>query len=195
MAILKGIKFKDSDEVHQLDYETGIGNKPTLVESFNDLKDLPFYTEGETVEVLPQSDYAFAVMEGVYATQLASGYIPFEADKTYNIEWDGTLYSCVSLGEITEGNTEIYVGNITLLGEGNDTGEPFLMLYWKNEDAEILTIGANSEETSHNIRVWCSDEIVHQLDAKYVNAFTKQEMGIILGLYVDEVNTLLGGED
>lgn len=206
MAILNGIKLSGSDEAHQLDYEKGIGNKPqivtsyndlkdlpTLVESFNDLKDKPFYTEGGQYILFEEQEVEFVAMSdgGMQGNgYIQSPSIDINGSLDCSIRWDGILYSCTPVVDSdTEESKEIYVGNLGFLG-GEDTGEPFLIV-----DSLDMTVFASPTDGMHTVYISQSDEVVHQLDAKYVNAFTKQEMGIILGLYVDEVNTLLGGED
>lgn len=193
MAVLKGIKFTDSDEVHKLDYEEAIENKPRLVKSFNDLEDKPFYTEGNKYILFEEQDVPFVAMsEGGLQGYgyIQSPSIDIDGNLDCFVEWYGITYRCTPMVDSdTEESKEIYVGNLGFLG-GDDTGEPFLIL-----DNLQMTVFATIAEGTHKVCVYQSDEVVHQLDPKYVNAFTKQEMGIILGLYVDEVNTLLGGED
>ena len=193
MSILKGIKLEGSSESHQLDYETGIGNKPKLAKSFNDLEDLPFYSEGgqyilfeeQEVQFVPMSEGGLQGYGYIHAPSLN-----INGSLDCSIRWDGILYSCTPMVDSdTEESREIYVGNLGFLG-GEDTGEPFLIV-----DNLEMTVFATPNEGAHIVYISQSDEVVHQLDPKYVDAFTKQEMGIILGVYVDEVNTLLGGED
>lgn len=189
MAVLKGIKFTDSDEVHKLDYEEAIENKPTLVKSFNDLEGKPFYSEGNKYILFEEQDVPFVAMsEGGLQ---GYGYIqnpPIGINGNLDciVEWDGVGYRCTPM---VDSDTEIYVGNLGFLG-GDDTGEPFLIL-----DNLQMTVFATSAEGAHKVCVYQSDEVVHQLDSKYVDAFTKEQTLMLLGVYVDEVNTLLGGED
>ena len=193
MAILKGIKLSGSDEEHQIDYETGIGNKPILIKSFDDLEGKPFYSEQSTVELVTIQDYEFTAHEDGVGLQL-NYQVPFEVGKTYAIEWDGTTYNCVSQAVDADGATAIGIGN-GLLIDGTDTGEPFVIMYLSI--GEVLVFGVMSvfdtETTTHHFGVTETGEIVHKLDSKYVDAYTREEIDEMLGIYVDEVNTLLGG--
>ena len=195
MAILKGIVLKDDETVHQLDYESGIGNKPKIVTSFNDLEDKPFYSENSTVELVPIQDYEFIVHEDGVGVRF-DYQAPFEVGKTYTIEWDGTTYNCVSQAVDADGATAIAIGN-GLLIDGTDTGEPFVIMYLSI--GEVLVFGVvsiyDTEATTHHFGIVENGEVVHKLDSKYVDAYTREEMNEILGIYVDEVNTLLGGVD
>ena len=53
---------------------------------------------------------------------------PFEivAGKTYTVNWDGTEYECI--GVALPRNMYI-IGNLSIKGGGDDTGEPFLYTY------------------------------------------------------------------
>ena len=200
MAILKGIKLSGSDEEHQIDYDTGIGNKPTLVKSFNDLEDKPFYSENGTVEIVPIQDYVFESQEdGSIALQF-DFKAPFEVGKTYDIEWDGTTYNCVSQAVDADGATAIAIGN-GLLVDGTDTGEPFVIMYLSI--GEVLVFGVvsvyDTEATTHHFGITQTGEIVHKLDSKYVDAYTRGEIdGLVTMLLtrVDEMfSELVNGDE
>ena len=193
MAVLNGIKFKDSEEVHKLDYNKALENLPTLVKSYNDLEGKPFYTEVNKYILFEEQDVPFVAMsEGGLQ---GYGYIqspPIDINGSLDciVEWDGVGYRCTPMVDSdTEESKEIYVGNLGFLG-GDDTGEPFLIL-----DNLQMTVFATIAEGTHKVCVYQIDEVVHQIDSKYVNSYTKEQINEMLGVYVDEVNTLLGGED
>ena len=199
MGVLNGITIKGSEEVHQLDYEKAIANKPpivksyndlkdlpTLVESFNDLKDKPFYTEGGQYILFEEQEVQFVAMSdgGMQGNgYIQSPSIDINGSLDCSIRWDGILYSCTPVVDSdTEESKEIYVGNLGFLG-GEDTGEPFLII-----DNLEMTIFASPTEGAHTVYISQSDEVVHQLDPKYVNAFTKQEILMLLN------NIIIGDE-
>lgn len=186
MAILNGINIKGTEEVHQLDYNKAIANKPLLVKSFNDLEGKPFYTEVNKYIIFEEQDVQFVAMsEGGLQ---GYGYIhnpPIGINGNLDciVEWDGVGYRCTPMVESdTEESKEIYVGNLGFLG-GEDTGEPFLIL-----DNLQMTVFATIAEGTHKVCVHQSDEVVHQLEPKYVNAFTKEETLMLL-------NSLVNGDE
>ena len=155
MAILKGIKFTDSDEIHKLDYEEAIENKP-------------FYVEGVMeIDLLPKQDLTFENY-----TYMHSALFGLVEGNTYKVEYDGALYECVCGTIDDEGVTMDYIGNDTEFGGTNNV--PFIVA-----DNPLYSQGmimAISEGNTHNIRIYHDGEAVHQLDPKYVNAYTKEEI-------------------
>lgn len=178
MSILKGIKLSGSSESHQLDYESGIGNKPKLVKSFNDLEDKPFYAEdGGTIEILPKDDYEF-----VYSEDMGLGFAAFapalnshlKANETYFVEFDGKTYTCKSIGQEVEEDgavlCSVFLGNLSIEGFP-DTGEPFFIgdIYISDGTSLDAIFGLfETESSTHNVRIYQSNEIIHYLDSKYI---------------------------
>ena len=50
--------------------------------------------------------------------------------KTYIVNWDGTEYECICF----EFNTILCLGNLSLAGAGDDTGEPFIYIRRPGDD-------------------------------------------------------------
>lgn len=189
-AIEGGIATKETDTVHNIRIYQSREVIKHLDSKF--IKDM-YYTEGGKYILFKEQNVPFVAMSenGLQGY----GYIqnpPIDINGSLDciVEWDGVGYRCTPMVDSdTEESREIYVGNLGFLG-GNDTGEPFLIL-----DNLQMTVFATIAEGTHKVCVYQSDEVVHQLDPKYVDAFTKEQTLMLLGFYVDEVNTLLGGED
>lgn len=166
----KGIKYLDSKFIKDMYYDLGI----------------------ETVEILPQTEVPFSNMGGIYGFTLQQKLFELEVGKTYIVNWDGTEYECVAdVGEFN-GDTAIGIGNRAIAQIGEDTGEPFIFGVSMNYSASSCF--TTSTASSHLISLSRNDEIIKQIPSKYVDAYTKQEIDAMFGAYVDEVNTLLGGE-
>lgn len=183
MSILKGIKLKDDETVHQLDYETGVANKPKIITSYNDLTGKPFYTEqGEEVDLLPSQELTFN-SDMQYVIEKTFSY---EEGKTYKVEFDGTTYEC-ACQELVDGDYVIYaIGNLVFLGM-EDTGEPFVS--FTNDSDNIFGIMIMDTTTlTHTVRIYQGGEVVHQLDSKYVDAYTKEEIDTMF-------NSLVNGDE
>lgn len=174
MAILNGITFKETGETHQLDYNKAIAKKP-------------FYSEQGEVDILPKADYEFTKEEYDNLYSYYPTYV-LEPNTNYIVEWDNVTYNLTSI----EADGGYMMGNFSLLGAGEDTGEPFIIGYAEGVLSIIMTADTS---TSHNIRIYQIDEVVHQIDPKYVDGYTKAQINEMLGVYVDEVNTLLGGDE
>lgn len=87
------------------------------------VKNRPFYT-GDPVETVfvEESTLSFEDDGGVYMSEFESTFVP-TVGETYKISWDGTVYecTCVYLSDMTT------IGNLSIIDEGSDTGEPFVI--------------------------------------------------------------------
>ena len=170
--------YQDGEVIHYLD--------PKFI------KDM-YSSKTEQNIIFEEQDVQFVAMsEGGLQ---GNGYIqqpPIDIDgsKECIVVWDGVEYRCTPMVDSdTEDSREIYVGNLGFLG-GNDTGEPFLIL-----DNLQMTVFASPTEGTHKVCVYQMNEIIKQIHSKYVDGYTKSEINEMLGAYVDEVNTLLGGDE
>ena len=79
----------------------------------------------QTTTLMEEQELAFAsVGGGAYMSSLSTALNIVEG-QTYTVNWDGTEYECV--GFIMESDPGL--GNLSLMGTGDDTGEPFLYIY------------------------------------------------------------------
>ncbi len=127
------------------------------------VKNRPFYT-GATVEtvLVEESTVSFTdTGEGFYAAQFQS---TFEAaiGETYKIYWDGTVYECTCVNF----NDKIpIIGNLSILGVGSNTGEPFLMVV---ENSSGIMIYAAGTASSHTFSISEITIPVVKIDEKYL---------------------------
>ena len=63
--------------------------------------------------------------------------------QTYTVNWDGTEYECV--GAVF--NSMHIIGNLSILGAGTDTGEPFLYGYSPNMGGGFNTLDTSASHT------------------------------------------------
>ena len=135
------------------------------------VKNRPFYT-GEPVEtvLVEESTVSFAADGGVYMGQLESTFSA-TVGETYKVSWDGTTYECACV-EVS-GNTSI--GNLSIVGAGSDTGEPFLI--GVNNGQSIAIIAADTAP-SHTFSISGMAAQVLKIDEKYLpgNLATKSEV-------------------
>ena len=90
---------------------------------------------------------------------------PIEITKgqTYKVKWDGTEYECVCFAS----TDNVYrFGNMSILGEGGDTGEPFLYTYKiSNQNCHFDTLDTSA---SHTIGVKTIQEIVTPMAEEFI---------------------------
>ena len=106
-----------------------------------------------TVMLLEEQELAFTSTMGKYAAKLTNA-LDIIVGQTYTVNWDGTEYECVC----SDFNSQRVLGNLSIYGVGNDTGEPFIYVY----DSSQPTAGFTTHDTSpsHTISIKRIDEIV-----------------------------------
>ena len=126
------------------------------------VKNRPFYM-GDTVETVfvEESTVSFAPEEdGVYFGELQSTFVP-TVGETYKVSWDGTTYesTCVNFNRFQ------VIGNLSIMGAGSDTGEPFLMSV---NNGRRIGIGTADTSASHTISISGFVTEVVKIDPKYI---------------------------
>ena len=117
----------------------------------------------QTTTLMEEQELAFASDgEGIYGAQLPN---PFEivVGKTYTVNWDGTEYECVGF---TMG-PDSGLGNLSIIGAGADTGEPFIYLNDPNMGSGFNTLDTSA---SHTISVKTTAETVTPMAKEFLPA-------------------------
>ena len=144
------------------------------------IKNRPFYT-GDPVETVfvEESTVPFVEQEGLYAAKFQSTF-EATAGEVYKVSWDGTVYECTCV-DFPHGTI---IGNLSIIGAGSDTGEPFLMNIMKGAG---IAIGTADTSASHTFSISRSIAEVVKIDEKYLpeSAFTKAEWSNISNKIVD----------
>ena len=125
------------------------------------IKNRPFYT-GDPVEtvLVEESTVAFVEHSGIYGAEFPS---TFEATggETYKITWDGTVYECACSNH----GGSLFIGNLSIMGDGSDTGEPFVMMVANGIGISIATTDTAS---SHTFSISGIAPEVVKIDEKYL---------------------------
>lgn len=135
------------------------------------VKNRPFYagTPVETVFV-EESTVSFADMDGVYIGRLESTFVP-TVGETYKVSWDGTTYESTCVNS----NVLQVIGNLSIMGIGSDTGEPFLIAVGNDNGIRIATANTSA---SHTVSISGFVQEVVKIDEKYLpeNLATKSDV-------------------
>lgn len=125
------------------------------------VKNRPFYTAWPVPTVLIEETTApfEDVGGGHYFTSLQSTNI-LSVGETYTVSWDGTLYESVC----TDAGGASAIGNLSIMGAGSDTGEPFII--FENSSIQIGTLDTSASHTISISRLG-APEIV-KIDEKYL---------------------------
>ena len=142
----------DSQSGAQSDWNQNDATKPDYV------KNRPFYTDAVETVFVEESTVTFAENNGLYIAEFPS---TFEATvgETYKVYWDGTVYECTCVVF----NHFIVIGNLSIAGEGSDTGEPFVMQVANGEGIQIATTNTSASHTFSIV-----GHKVVKIDAKYL---------------------------
>ena len=130
----------------------------------------------ETVTLMEEQEVAFALEDEAVYSAYPNEAPEIVEGQTYTVNWDGTEYECVCA--VFMSSTILSLGNKSIYGKGDDTGEPFL--YIRNQAAGAF---ATLETTaSHTISVKRIDETVIPIDEKYLpeSVFTDADWDFIL---------------
>ena len=117
-----------------------------------------------TVTLMEEQEVAFA-SEGntgqytAYLTEL----LEIAEGQVCTVKWDGTEYECVCFAS----TDNVYrFGNMSILGEGGDTGEPFLYTYKINKQEGFFDTLDTS--ASHTISVKTAEETVTPMAEEFL---------------------------
>lgn len=112
-----------------------------------------------TVTLMEEQEVAFSDGGGVYIVELPNP-LSLVLGQTYTVSWDGTEYECVCFNI----NDILAIGNASIIGVGEDTGEPFLYV---NKHANNI-IGTIDTSPSHTISVKTTREVVTPMAEKFL---------------------------
>ena len=118
------------------------------------------YAETKLGEIVPETTVTFSDMGGLMGANFPDSFNP-EEGVPYRITWDGETYECL----MYDCNGYPALGNLDIANMGEDTGEPFVMVY---NDTAWMTGTANTS-TAHLISISGLSEVVKKIDAKYVD--------------------------
>ena len=121
----------------------------------------------QTTTLMEEQAVEFALDSTTYSVALTNPF-KISVGQTYTVNWDGTEYECVCFD-----SSGFYYkfGNASILGEGGDTGEPFLYTYKiSNQNGYFDTLDTSA---SHTISVKTTEEIVTPMAEEFLPANTK----------------------
>ena len=103
---------------------------------------------------------------------LTTTFIPVEG-QTYIVNWDGTEHECVC--SIFNGSY-LVLGNLSIVGAGDDTGEPFIYINAPSMGSEFETLDTAS---SHTISVKKMGEIVTPMADEFLPVASEDNYGVV----------------
>lgn len=116
-----------------------------------------------TVTVMEEQELAFTTEGPASAAPLPEALEIVEG-QTYSVNWDGTEYNCAC--SILNGNISA-LGNLSILGAGDDTGEPFLYRNVPPPNGAFITLDTSA---SHTISVKRIEETITPIAEEFLPA-------------------------
>ena len=129
------------------------------------IKNRPFYT-GDLVQtvLVEESTVSFTNASANLYYGAISTTIELAVGETYEVSWDGAVYECVCKSV----SGFIVIGNMSIIGAGADTGEPFAISpLADNHGTEIYTLDTSASHAI-SISTFAPAEVV-KIPDKYIS--------------------------
>ena len=120
----------------------------------------------ETTTLMEEQELAFTLSDGFYMASITNAF-EIVVGQTYTVKWDGTEYECVGVVS----NSMPSLGNLSIMGAGGDTGEPFIYAY--NKSLHAGNFATHDSSASHTISVKTTKEIVTPMTEEFLPATKK----------------------
>lgn len=133
------------------------------------VKNRPFYT-GDPVETVIIEERTESFSDSGMGWYSTSFQLEFSATigETYKVYWDGAAYECTCV----EFNGAPVIGNLSIPGQGSDTGEPFVITVI---DGTSVYVYAADTAPSHTFSINGFVQEVVKIDRKYLPTTFKPE--------------------
>ena len=117
----------------------------------------------QTITLMEEQQVAFILSDGLYIAQITNEF-EVVGGQTYTVNWDGTEYEWVG----TVLNSLPMIGNLSMMGMGDDTGEPFL--YGYDARRAVGTFITLDTAASHTISVEKTEKVVTPMAEEFLPA-------------------------
>lgn len=178
--------FQRQEEMgnHLDSLQNQVDNMGGGVTSWNDLTDKPFGEDVTENDLVAEQtlDFQYNNAFNAYLNNDIPAPSELVIGKEYNVVWDGVKYTveCV-YNEYAEG---AILGNASIMGVGDDTGEPFVTAIIAS--AGTFYIFTLDTSASHTVRIYTEETEIKQLDNKYLEPFESKDAEDLLPTGVGE---------
>lgn len=156
----KAIDGSGSGEGVQADYNQ---NDSTAADY---IKNRPFYEETPMEETLFAQTFSTTTAEGINLWSTKTSITQLAKGDTVKVVYNGTEYT----QEVKEIENILCIGNASILGMLDDTGEPFLIanIYFPDQSLPGTTVVTTTEQTDATIKITKTVGNIHQMDGKFI---------------------------
>lgn len=135
---------------------------------------LAYETDPVLTEIVPEETVAFSDMEGLMSALWPSNFNPVDGS-TYIVRIDGADYTCTCV-RVDKGVVFSAIGNLSMIGAGDDTGEPFIIYGTGSNSWEIDSSDSASE---HTISIYGLNETIQKIDEKFLPVASDNNYGVV----------------
>ena len=135
------------------------------------IRDMYYTSDPVETVLVEESTVSFTENNGLYMAQIQSNSEP-TVGETYKVSWDGTVYECTCV----KFDDSPAIGNLSIAGEGSDTGEPFLAVH----NGKGIMIRTADTSATHTFSISGVVAPVVKIDEKYIpdTVATKSEVKV-----------------
>ena len=133
---------------------------------------LAYETDPVLTEIVPEETVTFTNESGLMAALWPPTFNAVEG-QTYIVKFDGADYTCTCI-RLGGENGSLVLGNLSIPGFGNDTGEPFFMAY-----SEGWTIVSSDSASEHTISIYSRNQIIQKIDEKFLPVASDETYGVV----------------
>lgn len=128
------------------------------------IRDMYYTADPVETMLVEETTVSFSPVDAVYIGQPESTFVP-TVGETYEVSWDGTVYenTCVKFNNLQ------VIGNLSIMGIGSDTGEPFLIAVGNGNGIRIATADTSA---SHTFSVSGKQTPIVKIPSKYIDKDT-----------------------
>ena len=119
----------------------------------------------QTTTLMEEQAVEFTLSDGLYAAPITNA-LEIAVGQTYTVNWDGTEYECVCSAV----QKSLALGNLSIMGEGDDTGEPFIYANTPSTGSAFITLDTSA---SHTIGVKRTEEVITPMAEEFLPTNTK----------------------
>ena len=125
----------------------------------------------QSTTLMEEQALAFTLSNGLYMAPITNAFEIVDG-QTYTVNWDGTEYECA--GVVAKSQSAL--GNLSIVGDGSDTGEPFIYVYDTKQHAGVFA--TLDTAASHTISVKITVKTVTPMAEEYLpeNIATKSDV-------------------
>ena len=129
------------------------------------------YDAAEEQVIFSQEDIAFTEYNGLY-NSVSMPITAINAGEKLCVDFDGKTYDCIAYSMNPDASdVPVLIGNGSIMGISDDTGEPFLIAYVIEEQRFQITTTLTSP--THTVSISRVVETVHMIPQKFLPEKTK----------------------